>query len=95
VAESIQREERRSWGQRVEARRLELQLSQGQLGRISQVPQQTISRIELDRVAPRYETMDKIARGLGTTVEDLFPQGSHPRHLRVSRKVGVAARRAG
>lgn len=91
MAPSNHRVIRRSWGQRVEARRQELNLSQCQLAAIAKIPQQTISRVELDRHVPRYQTMSVIARGLGTTIEALFPMESYPEELRKPRKQRVGA----
>lgn len=93
MAPSKQRETRRTWGQRVEGRRSSLGLSQGQLGLLAGIPQQTISRVELDQHVPRYETMSAIARGLGTSIEILFPIEAYPENLRKPRKMraGVAS----
>lgn len=55
-----------------------MDLSQGQVGRIAGIPQQTVSRVELDKHVPRYATMAAIARALGSSVEELFPMESHP-----------------
>lgn len=89
MAPSKKREERRSWGQRVEERRSELRLSQAQLQTICGLPQQTISRVELDLVVPRYSTMAALAKGLGTTIEQLFPVEAYPERLRKPRKVSA------
>jgi DNA-binding XRE family transcriptional regulator len=86
MAPSRERQARRTWGQRVEERRTELRFSQETVAKISGLPQQTISRVELERHAPRYETMAAIAKALGTTVEDLFPIDAYPVHLRMSKK---------
>lgn len=69
------------------SRREALGLSQRRLALLADIPQQTVSRVELDRVVPRYPTMRAIARTLGTTVEDLFPMDSYPPSLREPRKV--------
>lgn len=66
-------------------------LSQGQLGRLTHLPQQTISRVELDYVVPRYETMAALAKGLGSTIPDLFPMDSFPERLKKSRKSAKAS----
>lgn len=86
MAPSRRREARRTWGQRVEGKRTALNWTQVQLGEIANLPQQTISRVELDLVVPRYGTMAALARALGTTVEELFPVDSYPERLKLSRK---------
>jgi transcriptional regulator with XRE-family HTH domain len=91
MAASPHREQRKSWGQRVSARREELRLSQAQLQTICGLPQQTISRVELDLVVPRYGTMAALAKGLGTTIEALFPVEAYPHRLRTPRKSTRAA----
>lgn len=83
---SRKREIRKTWGQRVEERRADLRMSQVQVAELSGLPQQTISRIELDLVVPRYGTMAALAKGLGTTIEALFPVDSYPERLKTSRK---------
>lgn len=87
---SRKREIRRSWGQRVSDRREELRLSQAQVHELSGLPQQTISRVELDLVVPRYSTMAALAKGLATTVPELFPVDSYPERLKTSRKSAKA-----
>ena len=90
MAPSRRREIRKSWGQRVEERRTELRMSQAQVSVLSGLPQQTISRVELDLVVPRYSTMAALAKGLGTTIETLFPVDAYPERLKKPRKAGVA-----
>lgn len=91
MAPSRRREIRKSWGQRVSERREELRLSQAQVSVLSGLPQQTISRVELDLVVPRYSTMAALAKGLGTKVEILFPVEAYPERLRAPRKIARAA----
>lgn len=53
-------------------KRKSLKISQVELAKISNVPQQTISAVEVNRQSPTEETMCAIAAGLGTTVGELL-----------------------
>lgn len=67
-----------TWGWRFQRRRDELGLSQADICRITGLTQQAISRFENDQVHPRAETLEKYARSVASTVEDLFPQWARP-----------------
>jgi transcriptional regulator with XRE-family HTH domain len=71
-------EAERSWGTRVAARRSELRLSQEAVATIAGVDRSLVSRIEANKVVPRFSTMEAIARALASTVEALFPFEAHP-----------------
>lgn len=86
MAPSPERRAKRTWGIRVSDRREALGFTQATVAKLSKLPQQTISRVELERVAPRYETMAAIAKALATSVEDLFPIEAYPSHLKRSHK---------
>lgn len=64
-------------GDRITQRMAELNLSEGELGRRSGVPQPTIHRIATNAVAsPRQENVEKIARALKVSSEWLWKGGS-------------------
>ena len=67
------------WARSVRDRRLELRISQIELGRRSGLTQQAVSYIEQGRGIPRVTTMLRVARALGTTIEELFPMEGAPR----------------
>lgn len=60
------------WGQKIEALRRELNLTQDDLAEKTPTSQQTISRIELGRQVPSDGLRVKIARALGVKVADIF-----------------------
>jgi len=43
-------------------------LSQRALGRAAGVPQSTVARIELDRLSPRTDTLDRLLKATGQTL---------------------------
>jgi SOS-response transcriptional repressor LexA len=64
-------------GDRITQRMAELNLSEGELGRRSGVPQPTIHRIATNAVAsPRQENVEKIAKALKVSSEWLWKGGS-------------------
>jgi SOS-response transcriptional repressor LexA len=64
-------------GDRITQRMAELNLSEGELGRRSGVPQPTIHRIATNAVAsPRQENVEKIARALKVSSDWLWKGGS-------------------
>ena len=60
-----------TWAHLVRERRQALQLSQLELGRRAGLTQQAVSYIERGIGIPRVTTMVRVARSLGTTVEQL------------------------
>lgn len=62
-----------SWGARVKKRRQDLTLSQAALARRCDVAQQTIDKVERDKIQARDELKVAIARGLVCSVAELFP----------------------
>jgi transcriptional regulator with XRE-family HTH domain len=89
MAPSDGRASSRSWGKRVERRRLHLGLSQEALGTLAGLPQQTVSRVELNLVVPRYRTMAALAGALGTSIELLFPMDAYPDRLKTTRRSAI------
>ncbi|MHB1782517.1 MAG: helix-turn-helix transcriptional regulator [Acidimicrobiales bacterium] len=67
-----------SWARLVRERRRELRLSQLELGRRAGLTQQAVSYIERGIGIPRVTTMVRVARSLGTTVEQLVPDTDGP-----------------
>ena len=64
-------------GDRITQRMAELNLSEGELGRRSGVPQPTIHRIATNAVAsPRQENVEKIAKALKVSSDWLWKGGS-------------------
>ena len=55
----------------LKAARLHAELTQPQLAAISGVDQGTISRLEADLFEPQYGTLLKLARALGTPLDEL------------------------
>lgn len=78
------------WGQNVKARRESLEMAQVALAKKADTTQQTISRIEGGRQEPSTELKLAVARGLGSSVGQLFPNpdDESPRH-RVMRKMAA------
>lgn len=65
-------------GDRIAQRMQELELSEGELGRRSGVPQPTIHRIVTNSVAsPRHENVEKIAKALKVSSNWLWKGGEH------------------
>jgi transcriptional regulator with XRE-family HTH domain len=60
-----------TWARRVRERRQALKLSQLELGQLAGLTQQAVSYIERGIGIPRVTTMVRVARSLGTTVEQL------------------------
>lgn len=56
----------------IDERRKELGISQRKLAKLCSIPQSTIARIETSVVMPRIETLLKILRPLGLTI-DIVP----------------------
>jgi transcriptional regulator with XRE-family HTH domain len=67
---------RQKWAENLRARRKSLKLSQEQAAEICGLDQSTISRLERCQVWPSDELKWKLAGGLRTTVEKLFPYPS-------------------
>ncbi len=59
-------------GQLIKKARNAAGMTQGQLAQKLNIPYQSISQWERDARNPRYETLEKIAYALGTTVEDMI-----------------------
>ena len=57
---------------RLKERRAALGVNQQELGRLAGVSRQTIIAIENDKYNPTLELAMRLARYLGTTVEELF-----------------------
>lgn len=53
----------------ITAKREELKMSQRQLSELSGIPQKTISRIETGIDLPKIDTLAKLAKALGCTIE--------------------------
>ncbi len=71
-------EREKSWATRVYERRTALGLTQEQLAELVQVTQQLVSSIERGESIPRISTARRIAKALGTTIDELFPMSSAP-----------------
>lgn len=69
----------KSWSARFRERRLELDLSQDQISQTAQITQQAISRFEHGLITPRFSTLDRLAKAVGMTREELFPMEAAPR----------------
>ena len=61
-----------NFGQRVKHLRAERQLTGVQLSELSNIAASTLSKIEGNRLSPTYDTIMKLAHGLGVNVEQLF-----------------------
>ena len=61
-------------GDRIRMRRLELRLSQRQLGILSGLSYPQISKIESGYVEPRLYNVRRLAHALGCKVHDLIPE---------------------
>lgn len=73
-------EREKSWGVRFYERRQALRLSQEQVAKLADVTQQAVSKFESDpNYVPRWGTLERYARALGTTVDELFPMVARPR----------------
>jgi DNA-binding XRE family transcriptional regulator len=64
--------ERRATGARIRVAREGLGLSQLELSRRSGIAQESLSRIETGRRDPRLGTLQKLARGMGLSLEQLL-----------------------
>ncbi|MCU1491508.1 MAG: Helix-turn-helix domain [Acidimicrobiaceae bacterium] len=60
------------WARLLAERRLELGLTQQELGRQAGLTQQAVSYIERGASIPRFTSMVRLARVLGTSVDELF-----------------------
>jgi|WetSurMetagenome_2_1015567.scaffolds.fasta_scaffold50942_3 DNA-binding XRE family transcriptional regulator len=69
---SADEEERRTAGARLRAVRGSFGLSQQELSRRSGIAQESLSRIETGRRAPRLGTLQKLARGMGVPLDELL-----------------------
>lgn len=67
-----------TWGWRFQRRRDELGFSQKDISTVTGLTQQSVSRFENDEIVPRIETLEKYARSVGATVENLFPMELRP-----------------
>jgi transcriptional regulator with XRE-family HTH domain len=61
-------------GTQLRAARERALLTQAELGARAGVQPLTISRIETDKVEPRYSTIRKLAKALGTDPAELLPK---------------------
>lgn len=61
---------------RIKALRLELGLTQEQLCERAKISVDAVNRIESGRRVPTLATLEKVAPALGSSVSDLFRQGS-------------------
>ncbi|HUZ19766.1 MAG TPA: helix-turn-helix transcriptional regulator [Acidimicrobiales bacterium] len=61
------------WAEKVLEHRRKLGLTQRELADAAGLTQQAVSYIERGGGVPRFTTMVRLARALGTTVESLFP----------------------
>jgi transcriptional regulator with XRE-family HTH domain len=61
-------------GTQLRAARERALLTQGELGTRAGVQPLTISRIETDKVEPRYSTIRKLAKALGVEPTELLPK---------------------
>ena len=59
-------------GQRVKQLRADRQLTGAQLSELANIAASTLSKIEGNRLSPTYDTIMKLAHGLGVNVEQLF-----------------------
>lgn len=59
-------------GTRIRDLRLEKHMTQGNLAKLIDVPQNTLSDIERNRYEPKVSTINKYAQALGTTVDELL-----------------------
>jgi transcriptional regulator with XRE-family HTH domain len=62
-------------GTQLRAARQRALLTQAELGARAGLQPLTISRIETDKVEPRYSTIRKIAKALGVDPGELLPKG--------------------
>jgi transcriptional regulator with XRE-family HTH domain len=62
-------------GTQLRAARERALLTQAELGARAGLQPLTISRIETDKVEPRYTTIRKIAKALGVDPAELLPKG--------------------
>jgi transcriptional regulator with XRE-family HTH domain len=62
-------------GTQLRAARERALLTQAELGARAGLQPLTISRIETDKVEPRYSTIRKIAKALGVDPGELLPKG--------------------
>jgi DNA-binding XRE family transcriptional regulator len=69
---SADQAERRATGARIRVAREGLGLSQLELSRRSGIAQESLSRIETGRRDPRLGTLQKLARGMGLSLEQLL-----------------------
>jgi ribosome-binding protein aMBF1 (putative translation factor) len=70
--QSADQSERRATGARIRVAREGLGLSQLELSRRSGIAQEPLSRIETGRRDPRLGTLQKLARGMGLSLEQLL-----------------------
>ena len=62
-----------TWGDRLEALRIERGLSRIELAQLAGVAETTIWRFETSRHGPSYDVLRRIARALGVSVGDILP----------------------
>lgn len=58
-------------GERIREKRKELKLTQKELGKLSKIAEPNIRKYELGKQNPKFETLEKIASGLGVTAHYL------------------------
>ena len=66
--------------------RLALGMTQAELAKATRVTETYIGRLEAGRAAPGIDLVNRLARGLNTTVADLLPQDDPPDSETVLRK---------
>ncbi len=59
-------------GQNISKRRKELNLTQVELAKILQIKQESLSRMEKGRIAPKFSRLEDIAHALDINITDLF-----------------------
>lgn len=64
-----------SVGQRIKERRIQLSMTQKQLGELCGMADSAIRKYESGRIQPKFETLVRIAKALGVRANDLLPQG--------------------
>ncbi|NHF72581.1 helix-turn-helix domain-containing protein [Paracoccus xiamenensis] len=67
-----------SFGARLKARRKHQKMTLTELAKLSDVSASTISKVENDAVSPTYEVIVKLARGLSTTISEMFGEPTLP-----------------